>query len=176
MDDKYTTMSNMKHIEQFMAAANKYASLYIQKPHIAAFMEKEDLISEAYLALDKGHHAFEDGRGAKYTSYMIQRIKWRMMEIDRACAKRMLKSGFLRSLDALTEEDRGDTWHPAYTDADNLSDAEEAQALMAHLSDRQREVVTRRLAGDTLQAIADDQGVTRERIRQIEAKAMEIMG
>ena len=168
-------MSNMKHIEQFMAAANKYASLYIQKPHISAFMEKEDLISEAYLALDKGHYAFEDGRGAKYTSYMIQRIKWRMMEIDRDCAKRMLKSGFLRSLDALTEEDRGDTWHPSYTDSNAMADAEEAQALMAHLTERQRDIVTRRMNGETLQQIADLYNLSRERIRQIESSALEIM-
>jgi RNA polymerase sigma factor (sigma-70 family) len=165
----------MKHIEQFMAAANKYASLYIQKPHIVAFMEKEDLLSEAYIALDKGHHAYEDGHGAQYSSYMIQRIKWRMMELDRECAQRMLKTGFIRSLDALTEEDRGDTWHPSYTDSDALSDNEEVAAMFRNLDDRQRDIVTRRLNGETLQHIAGLYNLSRERIRQIEAQATEIM-
>ena len=38
------------------------------------------------------------------------------------------------------------------------------------LSEREREIMTRRYAGDTLEAIAQDQGITRERIRQVEAK------
>ena len=159
-----------------MAAANKYASLYIQKPHIVAFMEKEDLLSEAYLALDKGHHAYEDGHGAQYSSYMIQRIKWRMMELDRECAKRMLKTGFIRSLDALTEEDRGDTWHPSYVDSDMLSDSEEANALMSKLDKRSRDIVTRRMNGETLATIAALYNISCERVRQIETKAMETMG
>ena len=149
-------MSNMKHIEQFMAAANKYASLYIQKPHISAFMEKEDLISEAYLALDKGHHAFEDDRGAKYTSYMIQRIKWRMMEIDRACAKKALKGdGIQMSLDAIKEDDNSDAWHPSYVeDNDTLS-------ILDSLSERDRDIVTRHtLDGESYASIAEDYNVS----------------
>ena len=36
----------------------------------------------------------------KFSTYMIQRIKWRMMEIDRACAKKALKGdGIQMSLD-----------------------------------------------------------------------------
>lgn len=42
-----------------------------------------------------------------------------------------------------------------------------------HLSDREREVVQRRLDGETLSDIAEDFGATKERIRQIEERATE---
>ena len=41
------------------------------------------------------------------------------------------------------------------------------------LSDREREILLRRMEGDTLQVIAKSQGVTKERIRQIESRVKE---
>ena len=40
------------------------------------------------------------------------------------------------------------------------------------LDDRPKEILQRRFAGDTLESIARDQGITRERVRQIESKHM----
>ena len=40
------------------------------------------------------------------------------------------------------------------------------------LDDRPKEILQRRFAGDTLEGIARDQGITRERVRQIESKQM----
>lgn len=53
----------------------------------------------------------------------------------------------------------------------------ELQRTLATLDDRERDILTRRMGfarpPQTLQAIADDYGVTRERIRQIESKVVE---
>jgi hypothetical protein len=73
----------------------------------------------------------------KFSTYMIQRIKWRMMEIDRACAKKALKGdGIQMSLDAIKEDDNSDAWHPSYTEdketlsmLDSLSDREGLQCF-----------------------------------------------
>lgn len=52
---------------------------------------------------------------------------------------------------------------------DRVDDA--LRDAVARLPDREREVVRRRMAGETLKAIGESMGLTRERIRQIERDA-----
>ena len=147
-------MSNS--ISDFIPAANKYANLYAEKPHISAHYDRDDLVSEAFLALHKGEQAYLPDAGMKFSTYMIQRIKWRMMEIDRACAKKALKGdGIQMSLDAIKEDDNSDAWHPSYVeDNDTLS-------ILDSLSERDRDIVTRHtLDGESYASIAEDYNVS----------------
>ena len=147
-------MSNA--ITDFIPAANKYASLYSEKPHISAHYDRDDLLSEAFIALHKGDQAYDPNAGMKFSTYMIQRIKWRMMEIDRECAKKALKGdGLHLSINSMQEEDGSDRWHPSYTeDNDTLS-------LLDALSERDRNIVSRHLMdGESYASIAEDYNVS----------------
>lgn len=50
-----------------------------------------------------------------------------------------------------------------------------AQAVVEKIDERHLEVVERRIAGETLAEIADDLGISRERVRQIEGFALRRM-
>ena len=60
---------------------------------------------------------------------------------------------------------------------DVLVRKEEVQELLETLNDREKEVISLRLIGKdrtyTLEEIGESLGITRERVRQIESKAME---
>lgn len=66
-------------------------------------------------------------------------------------------------MNCLAEEDRSFS---------RIDAADEAEALTANLKERLNVVLTRRMAGETLEEIGDDIGITRERVRQLEAKAL----
>ena len=154
-------MSNMSNsISDFIPAANKYANLYAEKPHISAHYDRDDLVSEAFLALHKGEQAYLPDAGMKFSTYMIQRIKWRMMEIDRACAKKALKGdGIQMSLDAIKEDDNSDAWHPSYTED------KETLSMLDSLSERDRDIVLRHtIEGESYASIAEDYNVSGQSI------------
>jgi RNA polymerase sigma factor (sigma-70 family) len=147
--------NNTSRVTDFLAAANKYASLYAKKPHIATHYAKDDLLSECYLALRKGEKDYKDDQGMKFTSYMIQRIKWRLMEIDRKCAKMALKGdGFMLSLSAM-DDSKEDIWHPSIEyDNDTIS-------MLDCLSDRDKDIVVRHtINNETFSSIAESYNVS----------------
>ena len=150
------TMKNTtSRVTDFLAAANKYATLYSRKLHISTHYTRDDLLSECYLALHKGEKDYKDDKGMKFTSYMIQRIKWRLMEIDRECAKKALKGdGFMLSLSSLEEWDN-DLWHPSVEyDNDTLS-------MLDCLSERDKDIIVRHtLEKESFASIGDSYNVS----------------
>ena len=168
-------MSNMNNtdtqaIEQFLPAANKYCTLYAAKPHISTHYDKDDLLSEVYLVLHKGNKEYKDDQGMKYTTYMIQRIKWRLMELDRICAKKALKGdGFILSLSSM-EGSKSDTWHPSIEyDNDTLS-------MLDILSDRDKDIVIRHTVNDeTFASIAESYNVSGMSICKWHQSALETL-
>ena len=64
-------MRDMNSITDFIPAANKYANLYADKLHISAHYDRDDLVSEAFLALHKGEQAYDANAGMKFSTYMI---------------------------------------------------------------------------------------------------------
>jgi RNA polymerase sigma factor (sigma-70 family) len=60
-------------------------------------------------------------------------------------------------------------------DSDKAEDLRRLEAAIATLPTRHRDIVRRRLAGDTLRVIAADYGVCKERVRQLEVAAHEML-
>jgi len=168
-------MSNMNNtdtqaIEQFLPAANKYSTLYASKPHISTHYSKDDLLSEVYLVLHKGNKEYKEDQGMKYTTYMIQRIKWRLMELDRICAKKALKGdGMVLSLSAM-EGSKSDNWHPSIEyDYDTLS-------MLDILSDRDKDIIIRHTVNDeTFESIAASYNVSGTSIINWHNSALEFL-
>jgi len=80
-------------------------------------------------------------------------------------------------------EDQDLTWDSIATTipsaAEDAAASEESKALaraLPILSDRDREIITRRFfAEDTLDAIAQDMGLTKQRVKQLEDRALETL-
>lgn len=58
---------------------------------------------------------------------------------------------------------------------EQLAMASEAHGILDTLGDRERDVVARRIMGETLAEIGERIGVTRERVRQIELHALRLL-
>lgn len=141
--------------------------------------EQEDALQEAAIAFIGAVRCFDPSRGVKLITYASFRVRARVeREIRRrrgaACvpvnatgeAADLARSAGA-DLDACPR-DASDEPGP-----EELLSRAEVRRAVASLPQRERIVVQRRMQGETLETIAADFGVTRERVRQIENKAHE---
>lgn len=151
-----------------------------------AGVELDDLMQCGFLALQDAVKAFDPARGYSLLTYLGRHLQKRFRE---ACGIRTSKRDPLNDCDSLDrpvgEEGSaslGD-FLPASSAADEMEGVEERlynQALhnamaaaLDTLEEKQRDTIRRRFwERDTLEAIARDAGVPRERVRQTEAAAL----
>ena len=151
-----------------------------------------DLIAEGNLGLMRAADSFDptshDTRFSTYASYWVKQAVKRHMQYDRVVhipAYLQGKAGAGHKHAAFAEaaktvygfgdhDEPGTVAEPAAAADDSREIAERAEVVrraLARLDDRSREVVLRRLDGETLKSIGAGMGRTRERVRQIEADA-----
>ncbi len=171
-----------------MKQANRYFSLY-GGLCAGAGVELDDLIQCGFLALRDAVQAFEPARGYTLLAYMKYPLLNRFQE---ACGNRTSRRDPLNSCDSLDrpvgEEDGtslGD-FLPDIGASDAMENVEERvysqelhnalSAALDTLEEKQRDTLHRRYWNcDTLDAIAKDYGVPRERVRKMEAKALYVL-
>lgn len=146
---------------------NRYFGKY--RGHI-----RDELHSEGLLALDRAARTFDPARGFAFSTYATFCIKNSVLRLAANLARE--NSRRPHSLDALGL----DPIDPRPS-RDAERDAREARAdalrdALSRLAPRRAEVVRARLAGETLEEIGARMGVTKERVRQIEAGAMGSLG
>lgn len=160
-------------------------------------MDVEDLLQVGRMAMITAILKFNLSLGVKLTTFAYTIVCQRCQEaafsqgvvrlplcaraIDPEAANRAMgKRGEFISLDMprAAEDDQPSTWGERIpVDQDHVSeicDAEERlhlRAAVERLPERERVIVERRLAGETLRAIGDSDGVVKERIRQLEQRA-----
>lgn len=164
-------------VSDFLNAAYKYAHKYIRKPHIATHYDLDDLVSEAFLSLHKGEIAYNEEAGMKFSTYMIQRIIWRMREIDRDCARKAVKGdGMHFSISALNDS-KADTWHPeVFQKESSLDYGIDTMTMLNSLSEKDRDLIIRHtIEKETFRSISDSYNVTKQRIEQWHSSALEIL-
>jgi RNA polymerase sigma factor (sigma-70 family) len=164
-------------VSDFLNAAYKYAHKYIRKPHIATHYDLDDLVSEAFLSLHKGEIAYNEDAGMKFSTYMIQRIIWRMREIDRDCARKAVKGdGMHFSISALNDS-KADTWHPeVFQKESSLDYGIDTMTMLNSLSERDRDLIIRHtIEKETFRSISESYNVTKQRIEQWHSSALEIL-
>lgn len=168
---------------------------------IGGCIEWDDLFQAGWLGVHHAAERFDPTRGFKFSTYaqwwirtFIQRAIMNERRTVRVPVHRQTdayKNGERLHLDALSldapvnaNESGGDTWLDLLrSESDPGADAEQSDladlvdAAVEGLPEKDRRVIRGRFWRDrTLGEIGDDAGVSRERIRQREAKALERLG
>ena len=168
--------------------ANRYFSLY-GGLCAGAGVELDDLIQCGFLALRDAVKALEPARGYTLLAYLKYPL---LNHFRQVCGIRTVRRDPLNSCDSLDrpvgEEDGtslGD-FLPDIGASDAMENVEERvysqelhnalSAALDTLEEKQRDTLHRRYWNcDTLDAIAKDYGVPRERVRKMEAKALYVL-
>lgn len=162
----------------------------------AEHCREEDLIQVGALGLMRALQLFDPAKGCAFSTYAVlwinQAIGRELQKNDRCVRLPVWKQAALyregllrreraRSFEAPLKPDEATTLHDLLPSesADpianlaNEQDAAELAEAMGRLTERERFVLKERFWGErTLQQIGEELGVTRERARQIEAKAL----
>lgn len=133
---------------------------------------RDEYIGEGMLAIVESYTTFDHTRGFRWNTYACNVLWKRFIRWD---SKNKLVKKFDGEVVALTSGVKFSPQlvHHDTIDLDPKIDKDSLEDCCECLSEREKEVFLRRVYGDTLQVIADSQGVTKERIRQIELKAKE---
>jgi RNA polymerase sigma factor (sigma-70 family) len=147
--------------------------------------EYDDCVQETYLALLEACRKWSPTGGSNIRTYAIQFVEWRKHR-DWISRKRLKRAHVSISLetpvaapDGGEEITLGDMLGTPATQEDGIDENRRRKIVLraiSELPERERTVVRRRFFNDeTLQEIGEDRGVTRERIRQIEAAAFDML-
>lgn len=133
---------------------------------------RDDYICEGMLAIVESYITFDHTRGFRWITYACNVIWKRFIRWD--MKNKLVKKfdGEITSLPTGTHIP-GKLTYRDEIDLDPKIDKDGLDDCCECLTEREKEVFLRRVYGDTLQVIADSQGVTKERIRQIELRAKE---
>jgi RNA polymerase sigma factor (sigma-70 family) len=156
----------------------------------------DDLMQEARIALLKAVNGFDPGRGVRFNTYAYKVIRTRLInyiyanmtpvsvppKVHRKSASGELNDSDQRDRDAaMIREDPDEVEVPTGGEAELVEVVHGEQtrhlvrALVDELPERDRDIVRRRYIADppdTLREVAEDYGLVRERIRQLEARAL----
>jgi len=142
------TMKQIEVLNQFEAAVYKYARQWITYPSIAQEYELEDLAQIGRMYVLRAVEEFDPNAGMKFSTYVIQRIRWGLNTSLRSVMPRAKREVSHFSIDAMNEE-QSDRWHP-YVDGqkDTFED------MISGLPSEDRQLLTLRFLEDaTLQEI-----------------------
>lgn len=71
-------------LEQYDKMARKFVNTAIKKSATNAVCDPEDLYQEACIAIINAYDTFDDEKGATFTTYVYNRIKYAMLEYQKA--------------------------------------------------------------------------------------------
>jgi len=141
----------------------------------------DDLTQVAIVALIECLEDFDPGR-ARLTTYAVRPAIWRMRREMNAAGSVVSRSQnknrkFARAWETAAHVGELPAgllarYHDPAHDALLRDDLAQLAAVLRRLPPRLADILTRRAAGQTLQSIGSDLGVTRERIRQLEKRAL----
>ncbi|MBI2477251.1 MAG: sigma-70 family RNA polymerase sigma factor [Planctomycetia bacterium] len=177
LDDIEELHAQAEQTRNQIIEANLRLVVSLAKPRVSNPGELQDLISDGNMALLRAVEKFDYMLGNKFSTYATWAIRHSLARsIPNATTHgRRFCNGMEEAIAALP--DRGDS----------RSDDEAAgnewrgkiQQVLGHLTQREKYIVVRRFGlapggqRKTLQALGDEMGVTKERVRQLEHRAID---
>lgn len=171
--------------QQKLAEQYRYLAIWIARKNRLAVsrLGLEDAISEACLGLIRGVRTWKEDREAGIKHYLY-------CSINRSLFIAAMKSGLIKrkmsSKGRFSDEVRvisfnsiptaeAETWQPVQTVRQGVYHEDlhdRLDAALKHLSSRERAVITRWIAGETLAVIGKSYGVTRQAIDPVKNRAL----
>ncbi len=165
-----------------------YCGEYISRmnlPLMLKFLHKQcrdwtkydDAISHASARLVACINAFDVNRGFKFSTYFVRSLILDMYRLNEKAMKREGRPRVFSSTDLSTDVDN-DFMTEVIPDTRRLTDnltidqREIYDQVMQFLSSREKDILLMRSGGKTLEEVGNVLGITRERVRQLEAAAM----
>lgn len=157
-------------VRKQITSANVRLAISITKKY-SGHRHFEDLISESYFYTLRAVDYFDWRKGFKFSTYLTMVVRRAMGK----AAFMFTQHDYRYSTDDDSFEEgivSGSSGHAEEAHIKSLRDI--IEQLLEHCTPRERAVIELRFFEEkTLQAIADDYGVTKERIRQLEKRGLE---
>jgi len=186
LDPAHSKSSQMDEIERLYAdavavknrliRANLRLVVSIAKRHVGPFESFFDLVSDGNMSLIRAVEKFDYARGNKFSTYAT----WAVMKNFARTIPGEIKhrDRFKTSAEEMfsaTEDRRSDQY-----EQEHAQEQRETQIgkILEKLDEREQTIIIRRFGLDhgreplTLKEVGDELGVTKERVRQIEARAL----
>jgi len=186
LDPARAKSSQMDEIEQLyeqavetknqIIRANLRLVVSIAKRHVGAADNFFELVSDGNISLIRAVQKFDYARGNKFSTY----ASWAIMKnfARTIPGEHRLRDRYRTSYDemfSVTEDSRSDQYAQESAHAARVA---HIGHMLKELDDREQQIITRRFGLDhkqepqTLKEVGAELGVTKERIRQIEARAL----
>jgi RNA polymerase primary sigma factor len=158
-----------------IVSANTRLVISIVKKFVGVLKTFDELLSEGIETLLRATEKFDYSRGFRFSTYSttaVRRTLWRSLQTAQRDRDRM----FLRDPFEITDQPQPQDALPD-DDRHGHQRRQALQRLLRRLSQRERFILSRRYglgadgASQTLQSLARDLGVCKERVRQLEVRA-----
>lgn len=157
--------------------ANLRLVVSLAKQRVNPSRDFYSLVSDGNISLIRAVEKFDYSRGFKFSTYATWAVIKNFARTIPSEAKQQARfqpSG--EELFSTVEDDRGDQ---VAEERDHARRQREVNRLMSYLNDREQDIIARRFGLDyqvepqTLQEVGDELGVSKERIRQLQSRAIE---
>ncbi len=176
MDEIEELYEQIVETKNQIAKANLRLVVSIAKRHVTPDQNFFELVSDGNVSLLRAVEKFDYARGNKFSTY----ASWAIMKnfARTIPGEYRQRDRFRTSYDELfaaTEEERGNPMVDERAQSDRL---EKIQRILQRLDEREQQIIIGRFGLDhsreplTLKEVGAEMGVTKERIRQIEARAL----
>lgn len=163
--------------EQALVAANTGLAYSIVRKRFPSSPFHDDLIQEALLGIMEAARRFDPERGCRFSTYATWRIRAKLSEHHRRRRVRLKVDGAssFDDPDGPLEPIDPNAVQPFEVAADQEAfelDADRLHNALAGLQPRERDILWRRARGETLKMIGDYLRISKERVRQLESRAL----
>jgi RNA polymerase primary sigma factor/RNA polymerase sigma factor len=176
MDEIEELHEQIVDTKNHIARCNLRLVVSIAKRHVKPDQNFFELVSDGNLSLLRAVEKFDYARGNKFSTY----ASWAIMKnfARTIPGEYRQRDRFRTSYDELfdlTQEKRGNPIIEENMQQDRIS---KIQRVLSRLDERERQIIVGRFGLDhtkepqTLKEVGEELGVTKERIRQIEARAL----